>query len=207
MAEAFITVSDAAGGTKKSHHNSRNIGSDLQHDEYVLPGEPNYQTEICSVFNVSTATANDHLLCLNAPASLNLRVVRIRVEQANNATAGGLCSIEVRRTTTGAPTGGTAITPAQYDTADAASGAAGRSLPTAKGTESTVIFTRTLTVRQTVGTTGAQTDDRWEWVRSFWGKGILIPAGTTNGLVLKNTAAVAGATINAEIEFIATNFV
>lgn len=205
MAEAFYNGTEGSG--KKLHMNSRTIGADLQHDEYVLLGEAFYQTEIDAVFNVSVATANDHLLCLNAPASLNLRVVRIRVEQATNATAGATDSFEVRRTTTGAPTGGTAITPAQYDTADAASGAAGRSLPTVKGTESTVLFTRTLTMRQTVATAGAQVNNYWEWVKSPWGKGILVPAGTTNGLVVKNIVATAGGTVNVEIEFYATNFV
>jgi len=44
----------------------------------------------------------------------------------------------------------------------------------------------------------------WEWHQSESSGPIVIPAGTSNGICLKNTTAVAGASVNIEIEFVET---
>lgn len=205
MAEATVLVPDT--GTKKAHFWDRVIGANTVLDEFVLPGEYPYASYFVQAFNISVATANDHILCVNAGATLPVRVRRIVIEQATNATAGATDSFEIRRTTTAAPTGGTAVTPAPHDTTDAAAGAAGRTLPGVKGTESTVLFTRTLTMRQTVAASGSQQNDKVEWIECPRCKPVIIPAGTANGLVIKNIVATAGGTVNALFEIVETNFV
>lgn len=205
MAESFINQTEGSG--KKSHTWDRTIGANLIQDEFVLPGEYPYASYIVLGPAVSIATANDHLLCVNAGASLTVRIRRIWLEQSANATAAAIGTIAIFRTTTAAPTGGTAVTPAPLDTADAASGAAGRTLPTAKGTESIELIRAAIAYRQTVAATGAQADDSWEWVQKPGQKPITIPAGTTNGLVIKNLSAVAGASVNVGMEFVETNYV
>lgn len=203
MAENFLNTNEGSG--KKLHTWNYTIGANDVHDEFVLPGPNPYPTYIVSTV-ASTGTANDHLLCLNAGGSLKVRVHRIYVEQTANATSASAISLQIMRTTTAAPTGGTALTPASFDTADAAAGATGRSLPTVKGTESTVLMDGRVLMRQTIASAGAQENDRWEWRQSRQGKPIIIPAGTANGLVIKSTAAVAAAGAVVIMEFTETAF-
>lgn len=204
MAESFVQVAPDSSG-KKLHTNSYTVGANTVEDEFVIPGPYPYPTFNAIGGTISNATATDHLLCLNAGASLKVRVIRIRVEQSANATTATSASFSVYRTTTAAPTGGSAVTPAPFDTADTA-GATARTLPTAKGTETTELFRFILVFRQAVGTTSAVVDDGWEWTQSAQGKPIIIPTGATNGLVVKNNTAVAGATCNVIMEFVETAF-
>lgn len=205
MAEAFVNVTEGSG--KKLHAWDRSISGNTVLDEFVIPGEYPLASYVVIGAAVSIATANDHILCCNAGSTLPVRVRRIWIEQSGNATTAAITSMQILRTTTAAPTGGTAVTPAPLDTTDSAAGAAGRTLPTAKGTESTLIFQVAMVWRQAVGTTTAQVDDYWEWVQKPGQKPIIIPAGTANGLVIKSTSAVAGATVNVGMEIVETNFV
>src|SRR5690348_13016293 len=134
MAETFVNVTEGSG--KKLHAWDRTVGANTVLDEFMLSGEYPLASYFVYADAVSIAAANDHLLCINAGASLNVRVRRLYIEQAANATAAGFFNAKLLRTTTAAPTGGTAVTPAPFYTGDAAAGAAGRTLPTAKGTES-----------------------------------------------------------------------
>jgi predicted secreted protein len=204
VAESIVQVTEGSG--KKLHTNSYTVGANTVEDEAVFMGPFPYATyAVVPTTSISVATANDHVLCLNAGASLKVRVHRIRVEQSTNATAVLTGVFQVLRTTTGAPTGGTAYTPASFDTSDAASGAAARALPGVKGTESTVLLQFVLDYRQALLATSTQVDDAWEWTQGT-GKPIIIPAGTTNGLVIKTISAIAGATVNAMFEFTETAF-
>jgi len=204
MAESIVQVTEGSG--KKLHTISYTVGANTVEDEVVVPG-PNYSATYNLPGNgTAIAVANDHTLCLNAGASLKVRVHRIRVEQNANATTGAAAVFQLLRTITGAPTGGTAITPASFDTSDAAAGAAGRSLPTVKGTESTILAQFVVVMRQTVAAAGAQVDDAWEWTEWGHGKPLIVPAGTTNGLVIKCLSAIAGATVNTIMEFTETAF-
>lgn len=203
--ESFIqTAPDSSG--KKAHTIQNTIGANTVEDEVVVPGIFPWATYVAVYESVSIATANDHLACLNAGGTLKVRVVRIRLEQTANVTTAATSRVQLLRTTTAAPTGGTAVTPAPFDTTDAAAGAAGRSLPTAKGTESTMLNSFAMVWRQAISATAAQVDDAWEWTALSWQKAIVIPAGTTNGLVLKNVTANAAGQVNITIEFVETNF-
>ena len=201
MTESLVQVAPDSSG-KKLHTWSYTAGANTVEDEFTVPGPFPFPTYEVHAAGVSTATANDHLLCLNAGASLKLRVVRIRVEQVANATAVAAASIAIFRTTTGAPTGGTAVTANPLDTGDAAAGAAGRSLPAVKGTETTELMRTTLIWRQALSATQAQIDDAWEWTALSWEKAIMVPVGTTNGLVVKLLSAIAGASANVSMEFV-----
>lgn len=204
MAESIVQVTEGTG--KKLHTNSYTVGANTVEDEYIILGPQPQATYSALGAAISIGTANDHVLCLNAGASLKVRVHRIRIDQSGNATTATITSMQILRTTTGAPTGGTAVTPAPFETSDAASGAAARTLPAVKGTESTVLQQFTMDWRQAVLATSAQMDDSWEWVQDPHGKPIIIPAGTTNGLVIKTLSAVAAATVNVYIEFTETSF-
>lgn len=204
MAESIVQVTEGAG--KKLHTNSFTVGANTVEDEFVIPGEYPYASYVSIHPAVSIATATDHIACLNAGASLKVRIRRIRVEQSGNATAAAVSSLQLLRTTTAAPTGGTAVTPASFDTTDAAAGAAGRSLPAVKATESTLLQQFTMAWRQAIAATGTQVDDAWEWTQQPGQKPLIIPAGTTNGIALKNVSAIAGATVNVHIEFVETSY-
>jgi hypothetical protein len=199
MAEAFVNVTEGSG--KKLWGFDWTVGANTVISEAVHLAPFPYPTYSIVAGLVSAATANDHLICLNAGASLKVRVHRIRLEQHNNATTASISQFQVLRTTTAAPTGGTAITPAPFDTGSAAAGATGRSLPTAKGTESTELTRTSLILRQAIATAQSQPEELWEWTQSLNGMPIIIPAGTTNGLVIKNVNANAAATMTAYIEF------
>lgn len=206
MAEATIAVT--AGSGTLLHTNSRTISSNTVHDEFTLPGEFPYASYIATSggTTVSVATANDHLLTINAGSTLVVRIRRIRVVQHTNATTAAVGAIQVLRTTTSAPSGGTAITPARLDTADSASGATAMTLPSSKGTESTILLQESVNWRQTAPA-GGGTNTVFEWVAGPAVKPILIAAGTTNGIAVKNMNATAAATVNVWIEFVETSFV
>lgn len=207
MAESIVQVTEGSG--KKLHTNSYTVGANTVEDEFTVPGPYPYATYINQIGGASGATANDHLLCLNAGASLKVRVHRIKIVQSGNGATASIFAFQILRTTTGAPTGGTAVTPAPYDTTDTA-GAAGRSIPAVKGTESTVIMEPRILMRQALSATAGNPADVWEWraatAQGGTGKPIIIPSGTTNGLVVKNITNSAGVTWNIEMEFTETAF-
>ncbi len=202
MAEATIAIT--AGSGTLLHSNTRTIGSNTVHDEFTLPGEYPYASYVTFTTGISAAVANDHIIELMAGSTLNVKVRRIRVEQSANATAAAVTGLQVWRMST-AGTGGGVLTPAKFDVADAASGATAMTLPTAKGTELTQLFQFAMVWRQAVSATTAQVDDAWEWAQLPGQKPLVIAAGTTNGLCIKSTAAVAGLTLNCTIEFIEQN--
>lgn len=202
--ESIVQVTEGSG--KKLHTWQTTIGGNAVEDEFVVPGEFPYPSYVATLPNVSLATANDHLMALNAGASLKVKIRRIRVEQQSNATAVALDRFSVVRTTTTTPTGGTAVTPAPFDTADAASGAVARSLPTVKGTETTELASTVLIMRQALSATQTQPEEAWEWIQLPGQKPLIIPAGATNGIVVKHTTAVAGASVIVTIEFVEQAF-
>ena len=204
MAESSVAVT--AGSGTNLHSNTRTIAAATMHDQYVLPGEYAYASYTAATTAISIATASSHVLQLMAGSSLNVRIRRIRIEQSGNATTAAACAFQLFRLST-AGTGGSSITPAAYDTADAASGATAQTLPSAKGTETTMLVQTALVFRQAVGTTSSQVDDAYEWVQLPNQKPIIIPAGTSNGLCVKNISALAGCTATVSIEFVETSFV
>ena len=206
MAESIVQINEGVG--KKLHTFQRTIGAQNVEDEVVLLGE-NY----LATYNVNTAagsilltTATSHTLELMAGASLKVRVRRIEVYQMLMATAAAMCQWQLWRLTT-AGTGGTAYTPAPLDPADAASGATAMSLPTVKGTESTLILNAASYIMQTVGASTPLNEPilvlDFDRPRS---KPLIIPAGATNGIALKQVTGVAVASVFVNILFDETSF-
>jgi hypothetical protein len=196
VSESFVEVTSGSG--LKLHTNTRVIGTNTVHDEVVIPGEPYLPTFFVSRA-ASIATGNDHLLALMAGASVNLRIRRIHLRQSVIAAAAGTADFAIFRLST-AGTGGTVLTPAPFDTTDTASSTA-RSLPSAKGTETTNMF------QLHVGLTATYpTYHEAEWVQHPSEKPIIVPAGTSNGIAIKNLVAVTTATIECRIEFSESSF-
>ena len=206
MAENIVEVT--AGTGTKLHSWSKTVGANTVHDEFTLPGEYPLAGYVAVGSAVSMANASDDIAQLMAGSSLNVRVRRIRVEQTGLITSAAASPITVARLTT-AGTAGSSVTPSKMDNADAASGAtAQQGVPTAtKGTIGATLLARTLFPVQTAGTAGVSQAPFWEWVQQPNMKPLIIPAGTSNGLCLRNGGARAGLTVNWEIEFVETAFV
>ena len=204
MAESIVQVTEGTG--KKLHTWSRTVGANTVEDEAVFQAEYPLATYTAYGENLSGATANDHLVQLMAGASLYVRVRRILVQQNANATTVARAGFQLLRLTT-AGTGGGAVTPAKADTADAAAGAAGMTLPTVKGTESTIYKTGLLIARQAYLATASQQELPYVLYEARPdAKPLIIPTGATNGIAIKSTSANAASTWNVWIEFVETSF-
>lgn len=198
MGESLVQVTEGSG--KKLHTWQRTIGANSVEDEYVLLGENALASYILPTSfglpgGISTATANSHLVQIMAGASLKVRIRRIEVHQAVMATTAALMHLQVLRLTT-AGTGGTVLGFAVLDPSDAAAGATAMTLPTVKGTEGTGVLSAHAYMMQTLGAS-AQLNNPiavfdFDRPRS---KPLIIGAGTTNGIALKNVTAVAAATV------------
>lgn len=193
--DTFFQVTQGAG--TKLHTFTRVNGVDTVHEGVYLDGIQPYPTYAVAIAGVSTATASSHSVQLMAGANLHLYVVRIKIAQHALASASTVQQFSIRRLTT-AGTGGTVITLSAYDTTDPAAGASSMSLPTALGTEGNTLRQMTVGLTQTAPITNANSD---EWIIAPLEKPIRIPAGVTNGLVVKNISAIATATVDINIEF------
>ena len=204
MANGSINVTEGSG--KRLDTFDRTISSVLVQDQFVLPGEYPYASYIASGSNISCANSGDDLLQLMAGSSNYVRVRRIRIEQFALITSAATCSFQLTRLTT-AGTGGGAVTPSKFDDGDAAAGAtAATAVPTAtKGTAGAVIWVRNLFPIQTASTAGTPTIYT-EWVEQPGCKPLIIAAGTSHGIAIRNQGARAGLTVNIEIEFVETTW-
>lgn len=193
MSESTLEVSPGSGA--KLHMNSKTVGANTVLDEYTIPGEFPSASYVIGTSFVSTATANDHLLQIMAGSSLNVYIRLITIEQANNATTAAIGTFALYRVST-AGTGGSALTPALLDTTDSASGMTAMTLPSSKGTETTSLHRSTIVLRQAFLATATQPEEQIEWNYDRPRmKSLRIPAGTSNGIVIKNLNAIAGATV------------
>lgn len=206
MAESFIQL-PADGSGKKSHSFDRTIGGNVVHDSVAVAGEQYLASYVVGHEALaSTATLDSHLLQLMAGAALNLRVRRIEIYMGALATAATLMNVAVVRLTT-AGTGGTAQTARALDPSDAAAGASAMSLPTAKGTEGVRLAWSNPYMLQTVAASSqlVQPIACWDFDR-IHGKPLIVPAGTSNGIAVKNLSAVAGASVLVAVYFDEANF-
>lgn len=199
MSESTLAVT--AGSGTLLHTFTSTIGANTVHAQFTMPDEYPYASYSVFANGISGATLNSHIIELMAGPSLNVRIRRIYIEQSANAGAVALFGINVLRLTT-AGTGGTAITPGKYDTADSAAGATAMTLPSAGGTESTVLLVGNVAARAAVG---GGSEDSWEWEQQPNTKPLIIPAGTSNGIAIKNVNAIATATWLVTIEFAEMN--
>ena len=207
MAESIVQVTEGSG--KKLHTNSRTIGANTVEDEYMLLGEPFLASYQVSCTATSSATANSHVLTINAGASLNVYIRRIMVFQVGLATTAAFCEWDFLRTTTAAPTGGTAFTPIAYNaTEDGASGATAMTLPTVKATEGNPLGRWSSYFVQTANASVVQAQPMLDinFDSMLHMKSPRIPSGTTNGVALKNLTAIAAATVRVQVWFQEANF-
>ncbi len=204
MAEAYGEAT--AGSGLKWRSNTRSIAGSTVHSGWALPDDVPTPTYTIDAFSISTATVNDHLLQIMAGSSLYVRIKSIWLEQAANATTVSIGAFQLVRLTT-AGTGGTAITPSKLDTADSASGATAMTLPSSKGTESTFIGRKDLIMRQAIAATATQPEENLEWTFGENGtKPLIIQAGTSNGIAIKNGTAIAAGTVIMYVKFTETSY-
>ena len=207
MAESFIEVT--AGTGTKAHSNTRVIGANTVHDEVVIPGEPYLAsyTIVSELAATSTlAVANDHLLQIMAGSTLKVYIRRIEVIQYSVVTAAAFFLLRLHRLTT-AGTGGTGVTPRPLDTTDAAAGTTAQVRPTSKGTEGVLVGGALPYTMQTLAASNAQMTPIYAWdfdrPRS---KSLIIPAGTANGIAVKNISTAAAGALVFQVWFDEANF-
>jgi hypothetical protein len=204
MAESSVQVTEGVG--KKLHTWQRVItGPGTVEDEFMIPGEYPYASyTIVTDGAVVLATAASHLLQIMAGAALNVRIRRIQVSPFVPPAAINTMELQIVRLTT-AGTGGTAKTPRRNSTADAAAGCTGMTLPTAKGTETDIWWSGGVTW-PTAAIPG-QTFPVWKWEQMPGQEPLIIAAGTTNGIALKNITGVATASCIVAVDLTETPFV
>ena len=176
-------------------------GSNIVQDQKVIMGEPYMATYTVSIAGLSVGTANSHLVQIMAGSSNIVRIRRIRLTQ--NAASGSIniLPLQILRLTS-AGTGGTVVAPRPMDTVDAGSGATAMTLPSSKGTEGVQLWQES----RWLMTNALAPAPPFEWTRASEGKPIVIPAGTANGIALKNTLGPATATVDITVEFVETVF-
>lgn len=199
--ESYIGVDEAVSPDAKLRSISRVIGGNTVEEEAVILGEPFLPHYTVSSGGAGVGTDNAHTCQLMAGSSLNVRVRKIRIRQAGLASSAGTAELELIRLTT-AGSGGSAVTPAPMDPGDAACGATYMGSPSTPGTEGTTIIRRIPMGMEAAQPTGEVAV--WEWAEHPYGKPIIIPAGTSNGLCLKVVEPVTSATIAIEWEFAET---
>lgn len=200
MSESSVAVSPGSG--KNLHTWDRTISATLVQDQVVIPGEYPLASYVIGATGVSCATSGDHLLAINSGTTNYVRVRRIWVQQ--NATGGPSQSyLTVLRTTSVAPSGGTAVTPAKFDLADAAAGCTARTLPSTKGTESTTILFGRIGF---TNTSPATVENGFYWEQHPSCKPIIIDphASGQTGIAIKLTTGVASVTVNLFVEVVET---
>ena len=199
---AFVQITEGAGKRLASSTYTEN--AQTVYDQKFIPGENYLATYTIDATNVSIATVNDHVVAFMAGASLNVRVRYIHIEQNASATAVARATFELLRLTT-AGSGGSALTPAKHDTSDAASGCTAQTLPSSKGTESTILRDEVLIMRQALSATQTQPEEAILWQPDLRSKPYIIPAGAANGFAVKILNAIPGATVNIVVEFTETS--
>lgn len=164
-------------------------------DEKAILGEPYLASYSFVTPSISIATANAHLLQIMAGSSNAVYLRRLRVYQSVLVTTAAIATWELWLLST-AGTGGGTVTGAKRFTTDGAYSGAAMTLPTAKGTEATKLWSGTCQLIQTVGTGGAGlntllVDEALD--DALRAQPIRIPAGTANGIAMKWVSASTGA--------------
>lgn len=194
-------VGQVAGSDYNLHVVSRTESATTVLQPLYVEGEPELAAyTISTATAIALSTANEHLLQVMAGASLRVGIRAIRVYQAVAAASSGLDAFALYRLTT-AGTGGTSITPVALDPADGAAGATAMTLPTAKGTESSLVRYRSGIVHASVTTINLNPIIEWDF-STLRTKCLWIAAGTSNGIAIKNLASDASATVRVEVDLV-----
>jgi hypothetical protein len=203
MADATIAVNPT--GATLLHTGQRTISAAANQEEYNLLADSQFATYSVPAGGVAATTANSHLLEIMAGASLNVRIKYILVTQFGALAAVNALSLQLWRLTT-AGTGGTAITPTKWDNSDSPSGATAMTLPSAKGTEGTQVWQECIWL----GTATIPTaNNHFEFPgesRIGEYKPLIIPAGTANGIAIKNVGGIASSSVDITVVFTETTY-
>jgi len=176
-------------------------------DQKVISGLPYLATYRIVTSNgapLSTSTANSHLMEIMAGASLNVYVHHIWVRQFNAASASTAAQMDIYRLTS-AGSNGTAMIPQALDLSDGAAGATCQTLPSSKGTESGYVLDHTSAIFWGNSSGATALICEWDFGDDLT-KMLKIAAGTSNGIAVKNTTAVASATVYVTAEIIEAPF-
>ena len=204
MAVSAIGVDDAATPDHYLHYNARTISAVSREDQYVLPGQNAYPTYIARADGISIATVDSHVLQIMADGTNYSRLLRYWITATSDGpVADTTIQIGLVRLTT-AGTGGSAVTPAPYDTADTYAGGA-MTLPSSKGTESTTLHRWFLNAESAPASTNAFSQD-FVWEASRWAKPIIFGTGTGAGLCWKVIQEVASCSLSIHAEFVVSSF-
>ena len=197
MADSSINVTEGSGKRLQTYDHT--VSSVLVQRQAVVLGEQPLASYLAGASGVSTATANSHLLQIMAGSSSNVRIRRIELWQQVMATTAAIMQVSIVRLST-AGTGGGAVSVNNLDAADAAAGATAMSLPTAKGTEPGTLINAGVYMMQTVAASAQLAGPSLVW--DFDGlrfKSLVIAAGTSNGIALKNVTAIAAGTVHINV--------
>lgn len=195
--DSFVQIDE--GSARKMDTWQRAIASNtVEQQRYVQsePYQPSFSISVTTA--ISAATANAHLLQIMAGPLNRVGIRRLRVYQVANGTT-QQTTLQVRRLTT-AGTGGTSYTPAVYDPSDTTDVTA-MTLPSAKGTEGAVLWNGSVLFHATAATVGLNPVLELDWTMTTT-KALWIPAGTSNGLCIKNVTGVTSATVFVWAEFV-----
>ena len=199
---SFVQLPTDSTG-KKVAASTYTENSNTVYDQKVIPGEVYLPVYTVVTTTTTGEAANSHLIELMAGSTLNVRVRRIMLCQHTDALGVNVYPIQIWRTTT-AGSGGTAITPNPLQTTDVAAGATAQMLPSSKGTEGVQLWQETIWN----GTTAIPVATNNMRINQLdFSKPIVIPAGATNGIAIKNTAHTSSQyTFDITIEFTETSF-
>jgi hypothetical protein len=194
---SFIQVNSGTGpklGTGPTYTEN----SSVNQDEKVILGEQylaGYIANPNTVGAILTATANSHIFQIMAGSAFKVRIRRIEMYQMAMATTAATMELRLHRLSS-AGTGGSAHPPTVLNPADSASGATCMTLPTVKGTETTIVAWASPYMMQTVGASAqlSQPTVVWDFDRLRSGP-LIIAAGVANGIAIKNITAIAAATM------------
>jgi hypothetical protein len=198
---SYVMVNDGTGS--KVSFVQRSKSSNTVNETEVslsLPYIPGYRLTTPSP--VSLATASSHLMQFLGSA-INRDLLRfIEVTQVGNAAASKQVEFELLRLTT-AGTGGTSITPNPSDLVDPATSARGMTLPSAKGTESSLMGKKAGPILTTAATAGHERVVRFTFPETGDNstKPVTTASGATTGWVLKNVQSDATCTVLISAEF------
>jgi hypothetical protein len=196
---AFVNVTEGSG--KRLAASTYTENSQTVYDQKVIPGEPYLPEYTACVAACVISTGNAHLIEIMAGSSLNVRIRRIVATQVGGGTVTAI-PIQIWRINT-AGSGGPVVTPGRLDPSDAVAGATSMTLPSSKGTEQTLLWQETF---WTGAAFSPVATNNVRWQQLYQGKPIIIPAGTSNGIALKNTVSQSSATLDITVEFTETTF-
>ena len=198
--ESLIGITPGSG--QYLHVAARAVASTSTEEQYVVPAEGTLPTYTAIARGVRVNTANSHLLFVQGDGTNYVRLRRVKIRQANIATASTLDIRVLRTSTAGGGTG--AISARAFDTADTTPYAGTvQSLPSTKGTEGAELLSFRLGLTASNPITSANQE---EWIAGRHNeKPIIVGNATTDGFCVKNIGSSA-TEVDVEAEFTTSSY-